>query len=390
MHQSFVLLVRVMSRDHEHTISSILNLSRKSFRAVRDRASRLGGVHAPHVARARDHRHLAQIALERGAGFSKFVGSMVKATDPRHWWNTFQTWRHNADETWQMTPEDHDMAQMVNQAYKPTDDRSSPEGWSYLGDRSDDSHAVYQRGGPVPSYNLAIRGTQGVADLLPDVHILSGTQELSEGFQESNDVLQTLMADLGGDWRVSGHSLGGTKAMMLAEHNGLESHAFNPGFHAAADDRIDTTYKGHHVFVVKGDPISNTILAREHPDLKVIPSVSLNPLKNHSSENFLREGGSLWADVGGRLGTELGTRPGTKLGTRPGTRPPGPGTTTQPVRGPPGPTPVAKPVAGSVPGFVQGLVPSLVARTMPERMSARKRSAPKRSPGIVRGGRLLL
>jgi hypothetical protein len=155
-------------------------------------------------------------------------------------------------------------------------------------EHSDERHAVYKRKG-IDGYMYSIRGTSDKNDLLPDAHIVTGTQHKSKDFQQSLARLEELIEQLGGEWSTSGHSLGGTKAMWIAEQLGLESYAFNPGFHSAADDVLHPDYHGHHVYIVKGDPVSNSLLLRDNNDLKVLDTEDHDPLKTHSSTNFVRE-----------------------------------------------------------------------------------------------------
>lgn len=287
----------------QHTISSVIHLTPADFQKVKAAAASHKGPgqkHADVIKSARNHGHLASMMTSRGGGFSKFVGSLVKAANPWHWKRTFQQWKHNSSQSAKMTPQDFEISHMVNQAYVKPGKRTARDGWEYQGADSDKNHAVYHRG---DERMFAIRGTKDFHDLLPDVHIVAGNQQQSSDFQKTNKKLKGLM-DKGGDWSVAGHSLGGTKAMWLAEQNGLKSYAFNPGFHAAADDVLDTEYEGHNVYTVHGDPVSNTILARPHSNLKVLGASSFNPLQNHAMSNFVHDDDGEDAK-GGAFGTKV-------------------------------------------------------------------------------------
>lgn len=281
------------SKAKDHAISSVLHMSHSDFRGVMKSLKGSKSKHAPEARKSRNKRHLASKMIGEGGGFSKMVGAAVNLTNPWHWASTFNTWQHSLTQNERMTENDHDMAWMADQAYKEVGARTGAHGWQYLEERSDEIHAVFARpsGGVGPGkrdqYLLSIRGTAGVDDLLPDVFLALGKQDESKDFQQSLQKAQRLQEELPGEWSVGGHSLGGTKAMWVAQATGVTSYAFNPGFHSAADDIIDTGYEGHNLYVVRGDPVSNTILARENPNLKIVTTDTFDPLTNHRMSNFV-------------------------------------------------------------------------------------------------------
>lgn len=303
-----------MTEAMTHAITSVLHMSAADFRKVQARVKGSGHEHAKQVSGARNKGHLAKLMISRGGGFSKFVGSALNAVNPWHWASTFNAWQHSKTQNETMTAGDHDMAHMVDQAYKPVEGRTGAHGWTYLDEHSDEKHAVFHKpaGGKGPGkrdqYLLSIRGTADAGDLLPDAFITAGAQDQSADFQASLAKAKDLQGKLKGDWSVGGHSLGGTKAMWVAEQTGVDSFAFNPGFHAAADDIIDTGYKGHNVFLVRGDPVSNSIMARKNPNLKMLTTGTSNPLENHSMSNFVEPTRQTQSDVRATAATKFKQR----------------------------------------------------------------------------------
>lgn len=173
---------------------------------------------------------------------------------------------------------------MSKQAYQPIESRKDINGYTYLNEDSNQGRAVYKNG---DKYVLAYKGTSTLKDLAPDAAIAAGIQEKSSDFQNADKDYKELKQKYGGTWDVTGHSLGGTKAMMVAQNNNLNSYVFNPGFVAPSDDRIDTSYKGNNYYLVKGDPISNSLLSKPLENLKVLPG-EINVLKNHGIDNFVK------------------------------------------------------------------------------------------------------
>ncbi len=278
----------MMDKDHAHALSSLVHLPSSSFPLLQQALRHKSGPHAAKARTARTHKEMVGMAVEEGGGFSKMVSSVIGLVNPLHHKETVLNWRHSMQQRESMTAHDFDMAHLASQAYAETDQRKGRGEWSYLPGLSDLKHATWRHSSG-NRYAMSIRGSKDAGDILPDVHIAAGTQDSSQDFQDTFARAQFLEASLPGQWDYVGHSLGGTKSMWVAQQMGGDSYAFNPGFHAAADDIIETNRDGSHVFLVKGDAVSNTIMARRHQQLKVLNSSTLDPLANHGMSNFLDE-----------------------------------------------------------------------------------------------------
>lgn len=220
-----------------------------------------------------------------GAGFAQLLKTGINLVNPWHWKQIIGAAIHNAKHSNKMNQNSFEMAQMAKDVYSNT--RQNINGWQYLNHLSNKDHAVYSNGS---QYRLSIKGTSQLKDILPDLKIIAGTQNSSRDFKNSLDYFRNLRAQTGttrDQWQVVGHSLGGSKAMWIAQNENIQSHAFNPGYHNATDDRINTRYQGNNLYFTAGDPISNTMLFNKLPNATLLPAQGINPLKNHTIDNFV-------------------------------------------------------------------------------------------------------
>ena len=273
-------------------LSTVAGLTKKDFEKYKQHLQDKfpDDPNTPIIQRASTSAHLVPMVAIRGAGFQKFLKSTLQSFNPYRWHQTYKHYKQNTKNTSFINREDHFMAKMAQEAYKTADKRQAQTGrgqWQYVRDESDDRHAVYKNNFR-NQMAFALRGTAGKKDILPDLSIVAGTVKSDKDFKASDARLQELMKKFPDQtFRTIGHSLGGAKAMFLAQKHGIESYAFNPGFNAFTDDQIDTGYDGHHVYVTKGDPVSNSILVKDDlQHLKVQDSISSNPLKNHSIDGW--------------------------------------------------------------------------------------------------------
>lgn len=186
------------------------------------------------------------------------------------------------------------MAQISQQAYlfvskkKNTYAKRTGE-LTIVPELSDDNSVVYENG------DLAVIGYRGtipskIGDLVADYHITFGTTSESKRFQAAEAKYQAVKNT--GKYReiqVTGHSLGGAQAIHIAKLFGLECWAWNPGQGVSKDylndSRIFPKIRTYHIL---GDPISDTAGLENPSSVFVFPAVSsVNPLANHSLDNFL-------------------------------------------------------------------------------------------------------
>lgn len=224
-----------------------------------------------------------------GGGLKKIVSSAVNLFNPADYKRKHKQIQENLKRTQEMSAEEKTRAYLSAEAYKQKNKRlQNVHGYSYLAEHSGPEHAVYVN--PKTQHHiLSFKGTNSLKDVIPDIHIATGTQSKSSRFKNAVEKLKHLKEKLKGTWETTGHSLGATLAMYAAQKEGHTSHAFNPGFVSGADEDIDTQYKGHNIYLTKGDPFSNSILKRPISNLKVQEKASIfNPILNHSITSFLR------------------------------------------------------------------------------------------------------
>lgn len=185
-----------------------------------------------------------------------------------------------------LTEEDKDMARLAKESYALPDQRQSFKDYEYLPEHSGNNVAIYHNKNKKKKY-LVFKGTSTSEDFMPDLHIASGHQKRHPAFQMAEDTYKSLSAiNPDETWETVGHSLGGTKAMYVAEKHNLKSHAFNPGYNNITDDELNPEYKNHNIYIIKGDPVSNSILTENLANPKVLDAVSTNPITNHSINSF--------------------------------------------------------------------------------------------------------
>lgn len=201
-----------------------------------------------------------------------------------------RNWKNNLNKkSADLTDEEIIRAKIASESYNHVNNRKQVGDYVYLPQESGAGHAVYKHKNK-NQYILGYKGTSDIKDLVPDLSIAAGVQEKDQGFRDAQDIYSKLKDEHKGDWETVGHSLGGTKAMWVAQNNNIKSHAFNPGYVFLTDDQINTDYDKHNVYLVKGDPISNSIMSKQLQNLKVLPSASrIDPLQNHAVENFVKK-----------------------------------------------------------------------------------------------------
>lgn len=177
-------------------------------------------------------------------------------------------------------------ANLARESYKDHLSRNDLHGYKYIYEDSTPDYAVYKKG---DDHIMVYKGTSNTSDIIPDLAIAAGVQDRNRRFIEAEQAFVRLRKKHKKNWTTVGHSLGGTQAMWVAQRNKVPSHAFNPGYSSIADDRIDTSYKDHNIYLIDGDPISNGMKRKEiEGNITVLPSVSFDPISNHSILNFIQ------------------------------------------------------------------------------------------------------
>lgn len=232
-----------------------------------------------------------QVGGDNGAGLTALALSTFHALNPKNWSQKMNTYKQHMSRKDKLTDEEKNLAQLAKESYNPHEKRNhiqSANPYQYDADNSGRDYAVYHReaDGQKKHY-LVFKGTSDSKDILPDTAIAFGYQSRNQGFSDAQDIYNQLSNKFqDGSWETVGHSLGGTKAMYIAERNKLQSHAFNPGYNNYLDDELNPGYEGHNIYIRKKDPISNTMLTENLANVKVLDSVSNSAVANHSIDNF--------------------------------------------------------------------------------------------------------
>ena len=133
-----------------------------------------------------------------------------------------------------MTGEDKEARDFAHQAYeKPEERASSHKGYELDKDLSDKTTAVYHNPTTKQNY-IGFRGTADMKDLFTDTldprgNIVRGTQRNNPVYKADLKKYDAVKAKYGGDTRVSGHSLGGSRAKFVSRERNAHGQSFNLG-----------------------------------------------------------------------------------------------------------------------------------------------------------------
>ena len=134
---------------------------------------------------------------------------------------------------------------------------------------SNSDHTVLKKDGKV---KVVFKGTSKAKDLLADINIVRGNQENDPTFKEALEKTKKVQAKYGNDIEVSGHSLGGSKAIHVGEKLKLKSTALNPGI---TPFRGKKNYGSNiNIKSISGDIVSGN------------PNIFKNVIDTHGLENF--------------------------------------------------------------------------------------------------------
>lgn len=186
---------------------------------------------------------------------------------------------------------DKEYALMASKVYST--DRAIP-GWKLV--RDTERIAVYQQG---TKYTVVLRGTQDRKDLVDDVLLTGGVQDVSL-VTEASETIDFMKAKgvSAPEITVTGHSLGGYASQVVAEKYQTRCVAFNPAASFVNPPKVGPGKELSTVYHIAGDIISS------HPDPSKNDVVRIDLGYNyhgtigaHGTENFLKRdkmGGTLF------------------------------------------------------------------------------------------------
>lgn len=220
-----------------------------------------------------------------GGDFTTFTKNVVNELNPATAYNNIKNIEKNKSKAISnIDNETKDYANLVNETYKNKKNRQNTyHDYTLHPNASGDHYSTYQKG---DQKYVVFRGTKDKRDIPDDLKILTGTEDFSKDEKLFKKIQEQLGDTNNNNWTVIGHSLGGTKAMLIGQKNGLKTHAFNPGYSRLFDDKLALHRNDLNLHLVSGDPISNGLLAHRLNNATIYKPTSNNPLKNHSINYF--------------------------------------------------------------------------------------------------------
>ena len=220
-------------------------------------------------------------ALKRG---SSTVGRLVKqhflGQKNKRFGNTSKRINKNP-----LTKEDRMMARLAKETYKK--EKKSVNGWKHDIALSNDDFSVWNENGRI---GLVARGTNptNMKDLRADLNILTGNYKNDKRFKRFNKFYEKIKKiNPKKEFVTVGHSLGSTVALNTAKKYGLKSWGFNPGISPVGEFGDILENPNAKVFIKSGDAISNSALNYDIKNGALLGNPSLNPLTNHTIDNFV-------------------------------------------------------------------------------------------------------
>lgn len=193
---------------------------------------------------------------------------------------------------------------LSSEAYKDKFAREKDvNGWIYKQNLSKNRFGVYYN--PILKvYMMAIAGTKDLTDINPNLSILFGTFHLNKRFKNMLKAAKRIKKKVKGKepWIYTGHSLGGTVALYISKKLKSEAIVINPGFSPFIKKQLAIGRRNITIIIRKGDPISNLLLVEPYisriKHLKILKSISQNPIINHKLRSILLGQGKEELDVG--------------------------------------------------------------------------------------------
>jgi hypothetical protein len=229
-----------------------------------------------------------------GGGLQEGASSVMSAL-----WNLiglgpeFESWfghyDYEAPEN-KITKEQSDYAKLIQQSYKPQEERQDTIGdWTRVESLDTDKFTTWVND---ENTHVALRGTQlNASDVMSDISILLSNQSSSadEVFEYLKEVREKYPE---AHLSASAHSLGATQLMEAAgqELDVNDYYLFNPGHNAMLDVGTAESNEKLHYFLNTGDLVSNGTITNlaEGSDI-TYSKPTHNPLTNHSISQWIED-----------------------------------------------------------------------------------------------------
>ena len=220
---------------------------------------------------------------DSGGDLAAFGKNIIKELNPVTQYHNIKNRVNNVQNaTSNVDQQTKSYANLVSQTYKNENNRKdATDGYMLDKSHSGDHYSTYNKDG---QHYLVFRGTKNAKDIPDDVKIATGTED----FSNDEKLFMKLKESIGddGSWTLIGHSLGGTKAMLIGQKYGLKTQAFNPGYSRLFENQIELSRPDLRLHLVTTDPISNGLLVNKLHNATVYRSKSYNPFSSHSINYF--------------------------------------------------------------------------------------------------------
>jgi len=192
--------------------------------------------------------------------------------------------KHKLDDT------SRTMAKIAKDTYNEVHKRNNIDGFTYMSGMSSIDHGIYHN----PRDNtivLSARGTdvKNAKDIKADLSILAGTYSKDSRFKKYNSLYKTIKSEFpDANIVTTGHSLGASQSSWLSHKHDLTSYNFNAGFSSLHNkQKKELSNPKANFFIKAGDPISVSALNHTIKKGILIGNPSVNPIDNHSIDNFI-------------------------------------------------------------------------------------------------------
>lgn len=185
-----------------------------------------------------------------------------------------------------ISPEHKIFPLLINESYKnPGSRNQSINGFIYQPLYSNTEISTWLNG---QSLIIAIKGTSNIKNLFMDVQLINSTFTEDNAKKLLNKVKKIISAFPGRTPIITGHSLGGTKSLIINRYLGIPSITFNsfiPGFtQFLTDILLNSNSTNYTVF---GDVLSNNLLKNKNINKVIlVQRPGLTITSKHSLSQF--------------------------------------------------------------------------------------------------------
>lgn len=188
-------------------------------------------------------------------------------------------------------PDDFLFLDMIRETYKNVFTRKDIGDFEYIKDFSSDEMGVYKND-ELKIMVLSFKGTTSAGELLQDLYLTVGNLPRKVFRKSLNEIEEVISMNPGYKIILTGHSLGGTKALYLSSKTGYEGVVFNPFI-----PRIDTlgmsillNTPNVKKYTIYNDRLSNNMIQlKQTPNLNILFNPGIGTLATHGLLSFYNQ-----------------------------------------------------------------------------------------------------